>query len=133
MDVALILWNRDVIQLMSMVLLQRNLESCGVEPSDGVERIEKFLMSSRPRVVIFDLHPPYERSAAVALRMMHRFPDSSFVLTCADSVLALKKAPWLSRYLLFQKPYQLDEVADVVRSMVPRVPVVVGALTAEVS
>lgn len=132
-DVALILWNRDVIQLMSLVLLQRNLESCGVEPSDGAERIERFLRSCNPSVVVFDLHPPYDRSAAVALRMMDRFPGTSFVLTCADSVLAMKKAPWLSRCLLFQKPYELDEIADAVRSMVRPFPIAMGALTTEVS
>jgi hypothetical protein len=32
-------------------------------------------------------------------------------------ILALKNAPWLSRHLTFQKPYEMDELANVVRSM----------------
>jgi hypothetical protein len=121
-DVALILWNRDVIDLVSFVLLRRDLKSRGLEPSGGRERIEDFILSCSPRVVVFDLEPPYDRSAAVASHLLGRFRDCSFVMTCADSNLALKKAPWLSRYALFQKPYEVDEIANTVRSMVSRAP-----------
>ena len=117
-DVALILWNTDVIELVSFVLLRRNLKSCGLEPSEGRERIEDLILSCRPSVVIFDLDPPYDRSAAIVRDLSDRFRDCSFVMTCADSNLALKKAPWLSRYALFQKPYEIDEIANTVRSMV---------------
>jgi hypothetical protein len=119
-DVALILWNTDVIQLVSLVLLHRNLKSCGLEPSEGTERIEDLIVSCSPSVVVFDLDPPYDRSAAVALRLLRRFPDRSFVMTCADPPIALKNAPWLSRHPLFQKPYELDEIANTVRSLVRR-------------
>ncbi len=121
-DVALILWNTDVIDLMSFVLLRRNLKSCGVEPSEGCERIEAFILSCSPSVVVFDLDPPYDRSAAVASHLLRRFADCCFVLTCADPNLALLKAPWLCHYALFQKPYQIDEIADAVRSMLRRSP-----------
>jgi hypothetical protein len=117
-DVALILWNTDVIDLVSLVLLRRNLLSCGCEPSEGAENIEELIVSCGPRVVIFDLDPPYDRSATVALRLLNRFPDRLFVMTCADSALALKKAPWLSGLPIFQKPYEVDEVATIVSSMV---------------
>jgi len=117
-DVALILWNTDVIDLVSLVLLRRNLLSCGCEPSEGAENIEELIVSCGPRVVIFDLDPPYDRSATVALRLLNRFPDRLFVMTCADSALALKKAPWLSGLPMFQKPYEVDEVATIVSSMV---------------
>jgi hypothetical protein len=117
-DVALILWNPDVIQLVSMLLFQRNLKSFGVEPSDGADRIEKLILSSRPAVVVFDLDPPYDRAAAVAMRLLDRFPECSFVMTCADSGLALKKAPWLAGHPLFQKPYEMDDIANVVHSKV---------------
>jgi len=117
LDVALILWNKDVIDLMSFVLLRRNLSSGGVEPS-GKKVIEDLIVSSRPSVVIFDLAPPYEGSAAVALRLLNRFPHCSFLMTCADAHLALKNAPWLSAFAMFQKPYEMDKLADLVRSMV---------------
>jgi DNA-binding NarL/FixJ family response regulator len=119
-DAALILWNRDVIELFSMVLQQRNLKSCGVEPSAGHQRIEDFIVSCDPSVVVFDLDPPYDRSAAIALQLLDRFPDRSFVITCADSVRAVKAAPWLCCHPIFQKPYEMDEIANTVRAMVRR-------------
>jgi len=119
-DVALILWNTDVIDVVSFVLLRRNLRSRGLEPSEGRERIEDLILSCNPSVVIFDLDPPYDRSAAIVSDLLDRFRDCSFVMTCADSNLALKKAPWLSRYALFQKPYEIDEMANTVRSLVRR-------------
>ena len=117
-DVALILWNPDVINLMSLVLLHRNLRSCGIEPSEGVARIEGLIESCGPSVVIFDLDPPYGRSSAVALDLLDRFPDRYFVMTCADPILALKNAPWLSGHPVFQKPYEVEAIANTVRSMV---------------
>ena len=117
-DVALILWNRDVIELISLILHGRNLTSCGVEPSVGKQVIEDLIVARSPSVVVFDLDPPYARSAGVALRLLDRFPDCPFLITCADTRLALKNAAWLSDFVMFQKPYEVDEVADVVRSMV---------------
>jgi hypothetical protein len=117
-DVALILWNTDVIQLVSLVLLNRDLKSCGLEPSEGPKRIEDLIVSCSPSVVVFDLDPPYDHSAAVALHLLDRFPDRSFVMTCADPSLALKKAPWLSGHPMFQKPYEVDKIANTVGSMV---------------
>jgi len=114
LDVALILWNKDVIQLVSLVLLKRNLKSDGIEPSDGPQEIERLIATCNPSVVVFDLEPPYERSADVIWRLLQQFDDCSFVLTCADPVLALRSAPWLSRYPIFQKPYQLDEMEAII-------------------
>jgi hypothetical protein len=132
-DVALILWNPDVIQLVSFVLDRRDLKSCGVEPSGGAKRMEDLIMSCSPTVVVFDLDPPYDRSATVALHLLHRFPECSFVMTCADSRLALKTAPWLSRYPIFQKPYEVEEIANVVRSMARRRPARVAAFAGATS
>jgi hypothetical protein len=119
-DVALILWNKDVIELVSLVLLSRNLISRGLEPSEGPDRMENFIVSDCPRVVVFDLHPPYASSGEVALRLIDRFPGLSFVITCADKTLALKSVPRLSTQRLFQKPYDIDEIAGAVSSMVRR-------------
>jgi DNA-binding NtrC family response regulator len=121
-DVALFLWNPDVIELMSVALRERNLKSRGVEPSEGEDKIEDLILSWDPNVVVFDLDPPYDRSAAIARHLHERFPDCSFVITCADSARALKKAPWLSRYRLFEKPYGMEDLANSVRSMVRRAP-----------
>ena len=119
-DVALILWNEDVIDLVSLVLLGRDLISHGFEPSEGLDRMENLIALGSPRVVVFDLKPPYARSSEVALQLMARFPNMSFVITCADRTLALKSAPWLSSHRLFQKPYDIDEIASTVSLMARR-------------
>jgi hypothetical protein len=116
-DVALILWNKDVIQLLSFVLASRNLKSTGIEPSEGVHEIERLLAVSGPDVVVFDLDPPYKRSAAVMLRLLDRFHHCSFVTTCADPSLAVNNVPWLSNYPVFQKPYHLDDIVETVASL----------------
>jgi hypothetical protein len=121
-DVVLILWNPDVIRLVSLTLLLRRMESCGMEPSDGPENIEQLIECCDPSVVVFDLSPPYYESTEVVAALSRRFSNSSFVLTCADPALALKAAPWLSDHHIFQKPYAVDQVADTVGSMVRRAP-----------
>jgi DNA-binding NarL/FixJ family response regulator len=117
-DAALILWNKDVIQLMSFVLEKRDLKSKGLEPSEGSQAIEALIAYSDPACVVFDLKPPYQDSAAVALHLLERFPGCGFVITCANPELALRAAPWLSFHPIFQKPYEVDEIGDAVRSMV---------------
>lgn len=117
-DVALILWNPDVIELMSIVLLRRDLRSGGVEPAGGRENISKFIASCAATVIILDLAPPYNRSAEEALCILDRFPDRSFIMTCADRGLALSTAPWLHQFPVYQKPYPLDAIADEARAMV---------------
>jgi hypothetical protein len=131
-DVALFLWNPDVIQLVSLVLLQRNLKACGAEPSEGVDAIKDLIVSRGPRVVVFDLAPPYERSSRDVLNLLDRFPDRSFVITCADKALALRKAPWLSDYPVFQKPYEMEDIANTVRFMARRSPVLSSRYQLEV-
>jgi len=117
-DVALFLWNTDVIHLMSWMLQHRNMKSCGVEPSEGADRIKDLIVSCSPSVVIYDVCPPYEVSTLTAMDLQDRFPEISFVITCADSALAMKKAPWLYGRTVFQKPYEMDVMANTVQSMV---------------
>jgi hypothetical protein len=116
-DVALILWNPDVIQLMSMVLWHRQVSSSGVEPSER-EKVKALIESGKPSVVVFDLDPPYQRSAAVLSDLMARYSGSSFILTCADPALAVKFVPWLSGYQVFQKPYGIDELGNAIGAVV---------------
>ena len=120
-NIALILWNTDVIDMMSLVLLQWKLTSRGVEPSQGEEAIEQWIASCNPSVVVVDLEPPYAKSGAVVSNLMKRFPDKSFVLTCADPIFALIKAPSLFGHPIFQKPYEPRDLAGTVASMMPRV------------
>ncbi len=117
-DVALILWNPDVIDMVSLLLENRNLKSSGIEPCQEVENIEYWLAALNPSVVVFDLRPPYDTSAAVVRRLSDRFLDRAFVFTCADPQLAIKVAPWLSCHPILRKPYEPDEIGRIVKRLV---------------
>jgi len=117
-DVALILWNTDVIHLVSLFLRDRNLTSKGMEPSNGVHKVEEMIGCFSPSVVVFDLYPPYSKSTTVLMYLQTRFPASEFVITCADPMLVLKAAPWLTCCPMFQKPYEMSTLSDTVNSMV---------------
>jgi AmiR/NasT family two-component response regulator len=119
-DVALVLWNRDVIELVSMILLTRNLKARGIEPSDDVAQVEEFILTCAPTVVVLDLEPPYHQSVSKAQYLLNRFPDRPFVLTCADPALATTAAPWLSVHPLYQKPFEIDALVEKIHSMVKR-------------
>jgi hypothetical protein len=119
-DVALILWNPDVIEWVSFVLTQLNFKSCGIEPSAGVQNIEQLIGSRGPRVVVYDLDPPYQKSAGVFLNLLDQFPDRAFLATCADPVLAVKAAPWLVCHVVLQKPYTPDLIGKTVVSAARR-------------
>jgi DNA-binding NtrC family response regulator len=114
-DAALILWNSDVIELVSIALKRRNIRVRGIEPAAGAN--EDLLETSNPTVVVFDLDPPYKRSTSVVGDLLLRFPGQAFVFTCADPVLAINAAPWLSRYTVLQKPYDVNEIVTTVRSL----------------
>jgi DNA-binding NarL/FixJ family response regulator len=120
-DVALILWNPDVIEWVSLILRQENLRSCGMEPSDKLQDMEGLIASCSPSVVVLDLSPPYADSAQIFLRLLERFPDRSFVLTCADPILAVRAARWLSCHLMLQKPYEPDVICKIIVSLRSRV------------
>ena len=53
-NIALILWNPDVIELMSVVRVNET-GIAGVEPSQGAACIEELITSCNSSVVVFDL------------------------------------------------------------------------------
>ncbi|HEY2384232.1 MAG TPA: hypothetical protein VGK48_23915 [Terriglobia bacterium] len=117
MDVALILWNADVIEWVSLVLQQERLTCCGIEPSGGEPHLEQWIASRNPRLVMLDLAPPYEESTKVFRRLLGSSPDRLFVLTCADPSLAIKAGPWVCEYLTLQKPYDPETIRLTLASM----------------
>jgi hypothetical protein len=117
-DVALFLWNSDIIEMMSWLLLDRHVDSDGVEPSEGYDAIAELILHWTPKVVVFDLMPPYQASSEELARLVKRFPNASFVITCADSTLAQKRASWLSAFPVFEKPYDPFALAHVIHDMV---------------
>jgi len=118
-DVALVLWNPDVITVVSMALLQRGLHAAGLEPQEDTATIEELIRSTGSHVVVFDLAPPYSKSGAVAIHLMRSFPSRAFVFTCADPEVALKAQPWLASYRIFRKPYDVLEMAESIAAVRP--------------
>ena len=119
-DVALILWNPDVIQMASFVLEQRCLKAKGLEPYYRIQNIEHWIACCDPTVVVFDLRPPYYMSVRVARRLLERFPDRSFVFTIADPQLAINIAPWLLCHPILRKPYCPERMGRIVEELVSR-------------
>lgn len=115
-DVALVLWNVDVIDLVASLLRERRLSVVGLEPREETERIQEVLTARGPRVVVFDLAPPYRRSGQVAADLLRSFKSSKFIFTCADPKVAFMMEPWLSCYQVFQKPYDVMDLTDVIAS-----------------
>ena len=116
-DVALVVWNPDIIQLLSFALQTHDLNGVGIEPSEGTRNIARFLDFADAPVVVFDLEPPYNRSAAGLLPLLQKFQQRAFVVTCADPVLALKSAPYLARYPVFQKPYDIGKIVSTIQTL----------------
>ena len=119
-DVALVLCNPDVIDMVSFVLSRARISSSGVEPYEGEERVKEFIASCAPSVVVYDLEPPYRASTAVLNRLLNRFHDLAFVITCADKKLATDAAPWLVCHPILQKPYEPEEIRDIIDSVASR-------------
>ncbi len=79
--------------------------------------------------VTSSLRPARRLSSSISSRHMrarlpclvsswNRFIDRSFVMTCADPMLAVKATPWLSGHNIFQKPYAMADIADTVCSLI---------------
>lgn len=117
MDVALILWNADVIDWVSLVLQQDRLTCCGIEPRGGAPHLERWIASHYPRLVMLDLAPPYVESTRIFRRLLDSFPDLLFVLTCADPYFAIKAGPWVCDYPTLQKPYDPEMLRLMLGSM----------------
>jgi hypothetical protein len=116
-DVVLIVWGVDVIELMALALQDCHLTAVGLEPAEEMDRIEEFITSYDPSVIVFDLAPPYRRSAEAAILLLCRFPWLAAVFTCADRKLAQNQEPWLSCRPIFQKPYDIDAITGLIASL----------------
>ena len=121
-DVVLFVWSLDVTELISLALQDCHLTAAGLEPAEEIDRMEEFIDSCEPSVVVFDLAPPYRTSAKTATLLLSRFPDLPFVFTCADRQLAQKHVPWLSCRPIFQKPYDICAVAELLASLAKPTP-----------
>jgi hypothetical protein len=116
-DVALILCNPDVIDLVAYLLARRNMTYVGLDPWAGVGSMQKLILLHRPACVVMDLIPDYRSSGQYALRLMKLYPESKFMFTAADPQLALARLPWLNGYATFQKPFDPILMADLITSM----------------
>src|SRR5262245_5456012 len=109
-DVALILWNPDVIQWVSFILLQQNLKCCGIEPSAGPQKMEEMIASHRPSVVVFSLAPPLKPSGARPWCLLVRFLAWASATPCAHPTSARKAARWRPYCSTLQKSYEGDVI-----------------------
>ena len=116
-DVALILCNPDVIDLVGYLLARRNMTYVGLDPWAGVSSMQGLVSMHRPACVVMDLIPDYRSSGQYALKLMKLHPESKFIFTAADPQLALARLPWLKGYATFQKPFDPILLTDLIASM----------------
>jgi hypothetical protein len=116
-DVALILCNPDVIDLVAYLLVRRNMTYVGLDPWAGIDSMQRLILRHRPACVVLDLIPDYRSSGQYALRLMKLYPESKFIFTAADPQVALARLPWLKGYATFQKPFDPILLADLITSM----------------
>jgi DNA-binding NtrC family response regulator len=116
-DVALILCNPDVIDLVAYLLARRNMTYVGLDPWAGIDSMQRLILRQRPACVVLDLIPDYRSSGQYALRLMKLYPESKFIFTAADPQVALARLPWLKGYATFQKPFDPILLADLITSM----------------
>ena len=116
-DVALILCNPDVIDLVAYLLARRNMTYVGLNVGRRELDARTRFSVHRPACVVMDLIPDYRSSGQYALKLMKLHPEAKFIFTAADPQLALTRLPWLKGYATFQKPFDPILLADLITSM----------------
>ena len=113
--------NEDVVEMLRIVLENAGFVVVSAHVDDirrGMTNLADFIEEHDPRVIVFDLVPPYDRSWRFVehLKSAPRMKGRAFVLTSTNA----KRAEDLSRgatdiHEILGKPYDLDEVVRAVR------------------
>jgi CheY-like chemotaxis protein len=121
LTVAVFNTNDDVVEMLRIVLENAGFVVVSAHVDDvrrGATNLADFIEEHDPRVIIFDLMPPYDRSWRFVehLKASPRMKGRAFVLTSTNP----KRAEELSGgatdiHEILGKPYDLDEVVRAVQ------------------
>ena len=106
----------DTRYLISSVLRHEGYEVA--EASDRAEAIQ-FVSSRRPALVLLDWRLPGDSGDRVAEAIRTHHPDAGFVVVTADG-RASAKAEQISAIGHLQKPFQVEELVEVVAEALAR-------------
>lgn len=120
--VAVINSSPDVVDMLRLTLEHAGIVVVSTmtwEVRDGEVDLERFVLQHRPKVVIYDIAPPYE-SNWLLFTHVHGMPvmkDVQFVLTSTNSrqVEQYVKGAGYRVYEIVGNPFDLGEIVEAVR------------------
>lgn len=123
--VAVINTSPDVVDMLRLTLEYAGIVVVSAltwEVRDGEIDIERFITQHRPRVVLYDIAPPYENNWMLFqhIRSMPVMEGIEFVLTSTNSqqVQQFVKSAQCRVYEIVGKPFDLGEIVTAVREAV---------------
>lgn len=120
--VAVINTSPDVVDMLRLTLEYAGITVVSAmtwEVRDGEIDLERFIAQHGPRVVVYDIAPPYEINWRLFqhLRAMPVMKDVQFVITSTNSrqVEGFAKGAGHRIYEIVGKPFDLGEITNAVR------------------
>jgi DNA-binding response OmpR family regulator len=119
--VAVINTSPDVVEMLRLVLQQAGfvvVTAMTHDIRDGVTDLETFVRQHEPRVVVYDIAPPYDANWMLFehIRAMDVMQGRTFVITTTNTRHVEKLAGRDYRiYEVVGKPFDLDQVVQATR------------------
>jgi DNA-binding response OmpR family regulator len=112
------------VEMLHLALQQAGFETVDAplrEFDQGVERAMAFLREQRPDTVVYDIAPPYERTASFCCDLQEADGQRAWVITSTNPARTARdlrtRSEW---YELIGKPYQLEDVIAAVQRAVQK-------------
>jgi DNA-binding response OmpR family regulator len=110
--------NADTVEMLHLALQHAGFETIDAplqEFDRGIAAALAFLRERDPDVVVYDVSPPYERTAAFCCDLQEADDRRAWVITSTNPQQTAKDLRGRSeRYELIGKPYELQHVVDAV-------------------